>query len=153
MGHFSTKSAFQMLSTTEVTNAARIWKKVWKLQLPHHIQHFVSLAIQNKLLTIEERCRRYLIDYSHFALCPSNSESISHTLRDCVYSVDIWHELGASSMVPDFFACSMEDWWEDNLNCSRKGNWNSQWNIILCCTTWFMWKWRNLSFKVRMRSL
>lgn len=142
-GKFTTKSAFLMLSPTESSQSDPLLKAIWKLQLPHRIQSFTWLALQNKLLTNEERQRQHLIDYTQCAGCLSSSESMIHVLRNCVHSATVWRELGASNVLPNFFSCQIEDWWQLNLKCGTKGDTDIQWNLIFCCTTWFLWKWRN----------
>lgn len=128
-GKFTTKSAFLMLSPVEINSEYLLLKGIWKLQIRHRIQAFAWLVLQNKILTNEERHRSHLIDYTNCVFCPSASETTIHTLRDCAHSLSIWR---------------MEEWWQLNLKCYKKGDENVQWNVTFCCTIWFIWKWRNM---------
>lgn len=84
------------------------------------------------------------IDYTECGTCHSASKTIIHTLRDCMHSLDFWRELRANNFLPKFLSCQMEEWWNINTKCSRKGDGDFQWNLTFYCTIWFLWKWQTL---------
>lgn len=91
----------------------------------------------------EVRCWQHLIDYTECDVCPSKAESIFYILRECIHNIEIWSKMAVQNFMPDFFNCTDEVWWCQNLSCVDKRDGNIPLNLIFCYTSWFLWKWRN----------
>lgn len=100
-GTFSTKPAFHMTLLSNESSPNPLLTSTWKMKIPLCIQFFIWLALQNEMLTNEERQRRHLIEYDTCTSCSANSESLLHVLRDCCHSAEVWRkwELLTSSLI------------------------------------------------------
>lgn len=118
--------------------------RIWKLKIPHYVQFFIGLVVQEKILTNVERMQRHMIDYADYGQCSSSLESSIHLCRDCKLSREFWRGIGVISIWPNFFNSQGPYWWEQNLLSTREDIWGYPWNIIFSSACWCFCKWRNL---------
>ena len=87
-GEYSVQSAYRMLveaenitlpSSSSLALTQDVWKKIWKLQVPNKIHHFLWYAMKNSL-PLDNTC-----DY-----CGDHAESILHCLWLCDQSHSVW---------------------------------------------------------------
>ncbi|XP_075657106.1 uncharacterized protein LOC142627188 [Castanea sativa] len=90
---FSTSSAYKLLTTSASTDQAissnqanqrRIWKGIWKMQVPNKIKHFVWRIFNNALPTKCNLKRRHIIDSDLRELCKDTPEDALHAM--CFYN-------------------------------------------------------------------
>ncbi|CAN1178076.1 Putative ribonuclease H protein At1g65750 [Linum perenne] len=67
-----------------------MWMSVWRWKGPNRTRHFLWLAIQQKLLTNDERRRRNMTSNANCEFCRHPTESVQHVLRDCVFAKEVW---------------------------------------------------------------
>ncbi|CAN1791847.1 Putative ribonuclease H protein At1g65750 [Linum perenne] len=67
-----------------------MWMSVWRWRAPNRIRHFLWLAIQQKLLTNDERRRRNMTSIADCEFCRHPTESALHVLRDCSFAREVW---------------------------------------------------------------
>jgi ribonuclease HI len=98
-GTFSVKSAYYIQKEWELSQGAesstqgrhsKIWKKLWKLQLPNVEKLCFWRACQNILPTRENLCRRKVITDPSCPVCGLEEETICHVLWQCPAARDVW---------------------------------------------------------------
>ncbi|KAL7243119.1 hypothetical protein ACSBR1_015521 [Camellia fascicularis] len=98
--------------------------------------------MHGRLLTNQLRVSR---DFDSNDLCPrchSNGESMSHLLRDCYYSSELWKNLKNDQWIRDGIDKPLDAWLSFNL-CDKTKLASINWNIWFTVTLWFIWKGRN----------
>ncbi|XVF32879.1 hypothetical protein REPUB_Repub17cG0121000 [Reevesia pubescens] len=142
-GLFSVSSAYNLLLQPATPNPD--WMKVWQLDIPPRIKHFLWLLLHNRLLTKEACVRRGLTDSLHCPRCDAPVENTCHLLRDCQSSRDLWCTWLRGESLDKFNSLSLSDWVRFNL--SRQNVLVSElipWPILFAFGCWYIWKWRNL---------
>lgn len=143
MRKFSVASAYIMLAEDGWKAKNFKWRAVWKWKGPQRIRIFLWLALNNRLLTNDQRRRCHLTQVSSCNLCHTTTESLLHVLSDCGFSHSVWVALFSSLSIPtpvasDFFSDNREVWLLRNI--SSQGEFNVQhWGVlfgIMCCSIW-----------------
>lgn len=89
-GRFSIKSAYNLMADKESQPTDRMWKTLWKLDIPEKVKMFLWQVCHERLPINELRKRRGL---SETDSCPrecTKSETELHTLRDCEVASNVW---------------------------------------------------------------
>jgi ribonuclease HI/ribosomal protein L37AE/L43A len=98
-GVFSVKSAYHLLKNLESSqlaecssrkNESRMWKTIWKLNLPNAEKVFFWRACQNILPTRENLVRKKITQDPSCPICGQEDETIAHTLWYCPSAQDVW---------------------------------------------------------------
>ncbi|CAN1845775.1 Putative ribonuclease H protein At1g65750 [Linum perenne] len=134
-GLFSIKSAYNLICETESRPTSSWWKAVWKWNGPNRIRHFLWLAVRDKLLTNDVRCRRGLCPDAVCSCCGSGNETILHVLRDCEFARDTWLKVGGIELNGNDWQLPLEEWFQLFL-AKDKG-------LIFGITCWFLWRTKN----------
>ncbi|OMO68562.1 reverse transcriptase [Corchorus capsularis] len=66
------------------------WKKIWRLDVPPRVKHFLWLVRHGRLLTKLACFRRHITSIATCSRCGVADESVLHVLRDCGTSQSIW---------------------------------------------------------------
>ncbi|CAN1800859.1 Putative ribonuclease H protein At1g65750 [Linum perenne] len=88
-GKFSIRSAYRLTLELDLQTSDPDWKCIWRWRGPSRVQHFLWLAMHNKLRTNSERKCQHLTEISSCPRCNLYEESVSHILRECHYSVGV----------------------------------------------------------------
>lgn len=91
------------------------WKKIWKLDLPPRVKHFLWLTCHGRLFTKEACFKRHLSSTASCPRCGAATETILHLLRDCPSSRAIWIRWMHGSRLDHFDSLSLSNW----FNLSR----------------------------------
>ncbi|CAN1839814.1 Putative ribonuclease H protein At1g65750 [Linum perenne] len=134
-GLFSVKTAYNLICETESRPTSSWWKAVWKWNGPNRIRHFLWLAVRDKLLTNDVRCRRGFCPDAVCNCCGSGNETILHVLRDCEFARDTWLKVGGFELNGNDWRLPLEEWFQLFL-AKDKG-------LIFGITCWFLWRTRN----------
>ncbi|KAF7808310.1 putative ribonuclease H protein At1g65750 family [Senna tora] len=137
-GMFTTRSAYHAISRDEDS----VTRNFWKWQGMEKIRLFLWLCGHNRILTNEARWRRGLSSCDTCSHCNNESETLLHTLRDCVKVRPIWMWLVHPSHWNIFFGLDRVEWLEHNLFASL-GCDNRSWDKVFANACWVIWKLRN----------
>ncbi|CAN1849082.1 Putative ribonuclease H protein At1g65750 [Linum perenne] len=132
-GMFSIRSAYCLILQSDRQPLAVDWKKVWRWVGPSRVQHFLWLAMHNKLMTNLERTRRHLTSNSLCPRCSNHDESVSHVLRDCRFASEVWAALQFQVTRPDSGVFS--EWLAAGME--------HQEGMLFGIGCWYLWKARN----------
>ena len=97
---FTVRSAYHLQSQgidqsnqAEGSNAQdsrRFWKRLWRLQIPPKSKHFLWRACLNALPTKANLTHRGISIAGNCALCPYQSETVTHILWACPLAHNVW---------------------------------------------------------------
>lgn len=113
-GAFSVSSAYKLVLGNHASTFD--WKKIWKLDLPPRIRHFLWLAAHNRLLTREACMKRNISSSASCPRCGAAVETILHVLRDCPSSRAIWLRWLGRSRLDQFNGFALQEWLRYNLS-------------------------------------
>ena len=126
----------------EAESFAGSW--IWNLQTLPRIQMFIWRCMHNSIAVKEVIAKRGILIETSCPMCHSETETLTHALRDCNLVKPIWHKLGTSCLCPSFFSQGIKDWLISNS--SLKSSQNAAglpWNILFPYALWMIWKQRN----------
>ncbi|KAK8494909.1 hypothetical protein V6N11_074157 [Hibiscus sabdariffa] len=138
---FSTKSAYEFLSTSEDLGVDFNWSKIWSLKLRQHVKVFTWLAAHDRLLSNAERFLRHLSTSDRCPFCQSNSETTDHILRHCSTVVANWIVVIEPNRISEFFQLLFNSWLQVNIIgghqfAKNKDNWGERFVVYI----WMLWK-------------
>ena len=144
-GDFSLRTAYNAakgLNTLNPNTPSLTW--IWKLNVPPKLVLFIWLCTYNSIPVKEVLGSRGLSLDQHCSIYKSKTESISHMLRECPYSVSFWNRLGPPTGLYNSFNLPLSDWLHDNGSSILP----SQHHGIPCSTLflfglWSLWTNRN----------
>ena len=114
-GDFSLRTAYNAakgLNTLNPNTPSLTW--IWKLNVPPKLVLFIWLCTYNSIPVKEVLGSRGLSLDQHCSIYKSKTESISHMLRECPYSVSFWNRLGPPTGLYNSFNLPLSDWLHDN---------------------------------------
>lgn len=153
-GEFTAHSAYQTLMDIEATPIQGSWTKLWDINVAPKIINFMWLVMHNKLLTNMSRRAKGM---THSDLCPrcsGGAEDITHLLRDCPDSKQIWAPWIPGNLRQRWQELSREDWIDANITCKMKiPNYRLDWAATFTILCWHIWTSRNqVVFERRTRT-
>ncbi len=99
-GDFSVNSAYQLeirRTTAQVKGEvsdpegrSRFWRKLWRLNIPGKVKHFIWRACNESLPTRQNLCRRKILEDQRCAICSGISETTTHILWECPFANCVW---------------------------------------------------------------
>jgi ribonuclease HI len=104
-GIFSVRSAYHMgmENTLRVRGSAsgesfdnRIWKTIWKMEVPNSVKMFMWRACNDLLPTKCNLVKRKMVEESMCPCCYREEETVVHVLWSCPAAQDVW---GSGSMI------------------------------------------------------
>lgn len=118
-GSFSSKSAYDALSTSQVSTQSREWNYVWGLKGPFKVCNFVWRLLHNGLWVNYRRWQSNLTTTPTCPLCDEADETPLHLFRDCSKVKPLWLHLIDQQHMSEFFAGDLKVWVMRNLqsNC------------------------------------
>ncbi|KAA3475772.1 non-LTR retroelement reverse transcriptase-like [Gossypium australe] len=144
-GKFTFRSAYELLSRNNNTDADMSWKAIWKLKVPERICTFLWLVLHGRIMTNERRARMGLASTAQCERCTTLSEDMLHLLRDCPISRSLWLRMVPTSLQREFFECGTSEWIKANILCRTRARHGTEWNVLFAVSLWWLWKWRNES--------
>ena len=120
-GSFDIGSAYLIATNLmEAKSFAGSW--IWKLQTLPRIQMFIWRCPHNSVAVKEVIANRGILLDTSCPMCHSDSESLTHALRDCSVVKPIWLQLGTHYLNPSFFSQGTRDWLISNSNLKSSQN-------------------------------
>ncbi|GMI80336.1 hypothetical protein HRI_001702900 [Hibiscus trionum] len=141
---FSVRSAYQVRSGSVSSSSESVWKVINHFRGLQRIKVFLWLLGCGKLLTNDERLRRYMAANSHCGVCGTSGESVDHLFRTCPSVFSIWVSLIHPSKLSEFLSINVLEWLHINLSkptyfaCD-----SSDWDLRFGAILWSIWKFRN----------
>ena len=98
-GEFSTSSAYKLLAASASTecasasnqaNQSTFWKRLWKMQVPNKIKHFVWRVCNNALPTKCNLKQRHIVESDVCELCKTDPEDAFYALHFCSHVAPMW---------------------------------------------------------------
>ena len=146
-GKFSVKSGYKCLyedlqvrehdpGTMEVDRG--LWKRVWKLNVPRKIKHFLWKSCTNSLPTKENLLKKTIVSENVCHLCSKHPEDVKHALWGCLKVCQVWQRSFG---------------WLDNNRVSEGAFSDLVWKVqskpnlfpLFAVTAWAVWHHRNKS--------
>ncbi|KAK9005282.1 hypothetical protein V6N11_042725 [Hibiscus sabdariffa] len=137
MWRWTTSHTFELRSAY-----SRLVGLLWSLK--QAIWFFLWLAYKRKLLTNAERCRCHLSISATCVVCNVSDETVTHVLRDCCVTRQLWQQLLPPALAQHFFSMNLQAWLSCNLMSTfLHPVWNLSWNLLSASLIWQFWKRRN----------
>nr|XP_023916886.1 uncharacterized protein LOC112028429 [Quercus suber] len=77
-------------SSLDTSNQRRFWRKVWCMQVPHKIHHFVWRACRDVLPTKQNLLKRKIIQEEVYERCKEAPETVGHVLWEGRRAREAW---------------------------------------------------------------
>ncbi|KAL2892746.1 hypothetical protein RDABS01_008655 [Bienertia sinuspersici] len=117
-GEYTVKSAYWLarLGVTSVGSSmvqqGSIWNRIWNLECPPKLKHFVWRACSGSLAVKERLCRRKICTNASCPLCGEADETIAHALFECAGTKDLWEPSQLKHLVGGAPNGTMKEKWE-----------------------------------------
>jgi ribonuclease HI len=141
-GNFSISAMYHVLCNFEEDEAAMVWNKIWKLQVPERVRVFVWMMHHDRLLTNHRKSRMGL-GSAMCSYCGDQCETILHVLRDCPLVMPLWLNMVRMDMRGQFFAGNILQWIHFNLSNNVGVQQDMKWPNVWAVACHFAWGWRN----------
>ena len=98
-GDYSVRSAYRMLvdnenqllpSSSASNGDGSVWKKIWKVRVPHKIRHFLWGSIKDSLPTKQNLVARHILVGNVCDGCGDHSKSVMYALWLCDQVRSVW---------------------------------------------------------------
>ncbi|XP_074290488.1 uncharacterized protein LOC141617204 [Silene latifolia] len=100
------------------------------------------LAVQNKLPTVDNVCRRGMMIVNRCVLCENHSETATHLFFECEYSATVWQTVSQWLQIPpQTQLVQVLHWFKRHTR--GKGWIKRQRRCLLLCTIYLLWNERN----------
>ncbi|OVA05543.1 Reverse transcriptase zinc-binding domain [Macleaya cordata] len=143
-GRFSTKSAYLALRGGNRTHD-NLWKKFWKIKLPHRVQLFVWKCILNGIPVRDFLSQRINLDSN---LCPYYNmmpETTMHAILICPHVRNDWLSSPLRIRTDRFTGTGIRDWvslWHGEKPYTEKYEYMQKFPLV-ACIMWSIWMSRN----------
>lgn len=114
-GNFSIRIAYGLSLTSLLYESKPVWKKLWKLHVPHRVRSFLWLVMHGRVMTNLERARRGFTIDAGCGICSDGIETIDHLLRTYPNVAGLWEYLLHPDEIILQCPMSMEAWLIRNL--------------------------------------
>lgn len=145
-GKFSSCSLWRKLDQRQHGEKDEGWSGIWRFKGPSNPSFSLWLAKHQRLLTMENLYKRYVVNSPNCVLCGAEVESILHTLRDCSRPRQTWLYLLPKQNTALLWNCKeVDDWLKVNLvdSCKPFSKYNG-WHYIFREVIHAFWPYRNL---------
>ena len=113
-----------------------IWRKFWKIVVPHRYLVFLWLAFHNKILTRDNLNKRREVENLKCLFC-NEDETVCHLFFECVVAKQVWSDIS------DSFEFSIPNDMNELSSFWNLNNKKSVTNIACVATIWSIWTMRN----------
>ncbi|KAL0017468.1 hypothetical protein SO802_004537 [Lithocarpus litseifolius] len=149
-GLFSVRSAYKVAmdlckpiesaSSSNGDSMRQFWKKLWKIQIPHKIRHFIWRAANDILPTKANLVHRHVILEGDCEECGDNLESLLHLCWECPKAHETWRLFqNFNDFASVQFRCFMDFLWFILM----KVDWLCEDQAVAITILWALWKNRN----------
>ncbi|CAL5371297.1 unnamed protein product [Camellia sinensis] len=144
-GGFIVGAAYKLVANqvSSLDTGPVIWHWIWKLKIPQKLKGFIWLLMLNKVLTNHQRKIRGLTTDDTCPRCQLYCEDLSHLLRECHQSAEVWETLTHHSWRSPSTLSSLDTWLQHNLKSKNRECFNIPWDTVFVVTLWRLWKARN----------
>ena len=133
-GVYSVKSFYNMINWGGVSTP--IWRKFWKIVVPHRYLVFLWLAFHNKILTRDNLNKRREVENLKCLFC-NEDETVCHLFFECVVAKQVWSDIS------DSFEFSIPNDMNELSSFWNLNNKKSVTNIACVATIYSIWTMRN----------
>ncbi|KAH9724860.1 putative reverse transcriptase/RNA-dependent DNA polymerase [Citrus sinensis] len=134
-GVYSVRSCYKYLTHHDTNSSSRIWKSLWKLEVPGKVRNFLWRAATNVLPTADNLVRRRVDIMPTCSLCHACNETVTHALLECGFAKSCWMS-SAVGFLGHY--SSFLDWLESIFSTYSREN--CQLAAMIC---WRIWIHRN----------
>ena len=130
----------EFASSSDGDSMRQFWKKLWKIQVPHKIRHFIWRAACDILPTKVNIVHRHVILEGGCEKCGDNLESLLHLCRECPKACETWmlfQNFNDFAFVQ--FRCFMDFLWFILM----KVDWLCEDQAVAITILWALWTNRN----------
>ena len=130
----------EFASSSDGDSMRQFWKKLWKIQVPHKIRHFIWRAACDILPTKVNLVHRHVILEGGCEKCGDNLESLLHLCRECPKACETWmlfQNFNDSASMQ--FRCFMDFLWFILM----KADWLCEDQAVAITILWALWTNRN----------
>lgn len=129
-----------MLGAVSMNNnvSTQLWSKVWNIQGPPKLRHFLWRACKGSLPVFQEMYRRHIRNSGVCPRCNKEDETICHALVQCDVSMVVWTSSPFDTMIADAPHSSFADcflWLHDHMLLDDMS--------AVCASLWACWMGRN----------
>ncbi|KAF2301852.1 hypothetical protein GH714_029880 [Hevea brasiliensis] len=143
LGNFLVKSAYFLSCFNEYPQVDKVWKVLWGAKVSQRIRFFLWLVVHEKLMSNYERARRGFIDDPGCSICGAPAKMISHVLRDCPATMDVWNKVWDFIYVLKFQCWNLRQWFLKVKELCSSFDMEGSSLQLLCITLCWVWKWPN----------
>lgn len=118
-------------------------QKIWKLQVPSKIHHFLWKVLSSSLATGSNLKSRHILNEDQCQRCCQAEETEKHIFFDCSYAQLIWRASGISNQIINSNTATFEKKISECLRCSTSST-LSHLQLLPIWILWRIWKSRNL---------
>lgn len=96
MGQYTIKSAYAVIQEDRIVDQqvdTEWWKRMWNLQVPLRVKHFMWRATRDVLPTKDQLLTKRVPVLEFCPICNEGKESIYHLLVTCPFAKLCWNEL------------------------------------------------------------
>ncbi|KAK9998718.1 hypothetical protein SO802_018321 [Lithocarpus litseifolius] len=146
-GCYSVRSAYRFLavaqsqdqpSSSNIEASKRLWKGVWKIEVPNKVRHFIWRAVGESLPTKKNLMKRCIVSDALCGLCESEVEDSIHALWLCDGVKPIWMSNQSFSFLRAQKLSTFED-----LVFYMLQNASSSQVALFSMIAWVIWERRN----------
>ncbi|XVE83745.1 hypothetical protein DITRI_Ditri16bG0111000 [Diplodiscus trichospermus] len=134
---------YELLNSGNWNIEDKSWKIIWRWKGPQRIRSFLWLAVQDRLLTKTELCRRHMANDETCGWCHEGKETGLHVLRDCNVARQVWLNLVSMGSREYFFSMGYKDWLLKILVNEDGMQSEIDWPTLFGVGVWRIWFWRN----------
>ena len=137
-GNFTVKSCYRKLVGEYNVADAWFWKKLWALEVPGKVGHFIwrvcrtclptAAALTDKRVNIDNKC----------TWCRMYIENAKHVLFECSFAKQVWEESGLENHVQVLPNETMVEVFKRLLTTATKEQ-----NVLVVMLCWSIWNRRN----------
>lgn len=116
------------------------WSKVWMKHLIRDINMFFWLLFLNKILTIDNLCKRGFFIPNRCYLCLKEAKFVDHIFLHCDYTMEVWNQVlqrwDLCWVFPGMVRELVGQWRATTINYLLK----TLWSIVFPHVAWGLWK-------------
>ncbi|GMI91035.1 hypothetical protein like AT4G29090 [Hibiscus trionum] len=97
-GLYTVRSGYRMLlnNNQATIEDKQTYKLLWSAECPSKVRIFTWKSIWNYIPTFQNLHRKRISPNARCARCNSQTESLEHVFRECLFSQQLWHCLGVT---------------------------------------------------------
>ena len=125
-------SCYKLLNPISNATSSKVWKSLWRLEVPSKVKHFIWRALMNILPTTDNLLPRKVEVSPICPICSAANEYVLHCLVECLFAHSCWllSSIGTVRRCSSFF-----EWIEEIFTrCSKE---DCKLAVMVCWRLWF----------------